>query len=47
MKNRDDASYYHIATVVDDAAVKTLQSREFLRPTRPRPARWPPAARSR
>ena len=31
MKNRDDSSYYHIATVVDDAAVKTLQSREFFK----------------
>ncbi len=31
MKNRDDSSYYHIATVVDEAAVKTLQSREFFR----------------
>src|ERR1700750_2277313 len=31
MKNRDDSSYYHIASVVDDAAVKTLQSREFFK----------------
>jgi hypothetical protein len=31
MKNRDDSSYYHIASVVDDAAVKELQSREFFK----------------
>ena len=31
MKNRDDSSYFHLASVVDDAAVKTLQSREFFK----------------
>ena len=31
MKNRDDADYYHLATVVDEQAVKTLQSREFFK----------------
>ena len=31
MKNRDDSSYYHIASVADDAAVKILQSREFFK----------------
>jgi hypothetical protein len=31
MKNRDDASYFHLAAAADDAAVKTLQSRDFFR----------------
>jgi hypothetical protein len=30
MKNRDGADYYHLATVVDDETVKTLQSRAFF-----------------
>ena len=31
MKNRDDADYYHLAGVLDEQAVKTLQSREFFK----------------
>ena len=31
MKNRDDSSYSHLAGAADDAAVKTLQSRDFFR----------------
>ena len=31
MKNRDDPSYFHLASVMDDAAVKTLQSRDFFK----------------
>jgi len=31
MKNRDDASYFHLASAADDAAVKALQSRDFFR----------------
>ena len=31
MKNRDDANYFHLASAVDDAAVKTLQSRAFFK----------------
>jgi hypothetical protein len=31
MKNRDDAGYFHLASVADDAAVKTLQSRDFFK----------------
>jgi hypothetical protein len=31
MKNRDDASYFHLAAAADDAAIKTLQSRDFFR----------------
>jgi len=31
MKNRDDASYFHLAAAADDAAVKTLQSRDFFK----------------
>jgi hypothetical protein len=31
MKNRDDASYFHLATTADDQAVKTLQSRDFFK----------------
>ena len=31
MKNRDDNSYFHFASVTDDAAQKTLQSRDFFK----------------
>jgi len=31
MKNRDDASYFHLAAAADEAAVKTLQSRDFFK----------------
>ena len=31
MKNRDDQSYFHLAAASDDAAVKTLQSRDFFK----------------
>jgi hypothetical protein len=31
MKNRDDGSYFHIASVTDEAAQKTLQSRDFFK----------------
>ena len=31
MKNRDDASYFHLAAAADEAAVKALQSRDFFR----------------
>ena len=31
MKNRDDSGYFHLASAADDAAVKTLQSRDFFR----------------
>jgi hypothetical protein len=31
MKNRDDSSYYHLATAADDQAVKTLQQRDFFK----------------
>jgi hypothetical protein len=31
MKNRDDTSYFHLAAAADDAAVKTLQSRDFFK----------------
>jgi hypothetical protein len=31
MKGRDDSSYFHLAAPVDDAAVKTLQSRDFFK----------------
>ena len=31
MKNRDDSSYFHLAGVTDDAAVKALQSRDFFK----------------
>ena len=31
MKNRDDSSYFHLAAAADDAAVKTLQSRDFFK----------------
>jgi hypothetical protein len=30
MKNRDGSDYYHLATVVDDGAVKALQARAFF-----------------
>ena len=30
MKNRDDSSYVHLAAAADDAAIKTLQSRDFF-----------------
>ena len=31
MKNRDDTSYYHLAAAADEQAIKTLQSRDFLK----------------
>lgn len=31
MKNRDDASYFHLAAAADEAAVNTLQSRDFFK----------------
>jgi hypothetical protein len=31
MKNRDDSSYFHLAAATDEAAVKTLQSRDFFK----------------
>ena len=31
MKNRDDNSYFHLASVTDEAAQKTLQSRDFFK----------------
>jgi hypothetical protein len=31
MKNRDDSSYFHLAAATDDAAVKSLQSRDFFK----------------
>jgi hypothetical protein len=31
MKNRDDSSYYHLASAVDDQVIKTLQSRDFFK----------------
>jgi hypothetical protein len=31
MKNRDDASYYHLAAAADEAAIKNLQSRDFFK----------------
>ena len=31
MKNRDDGSYFHLASVTDDDAQKTLQSRDFFK----------------
>jgi hypothetical protein len=31
MKNRDDASYFHLASAADDAAIKALQQREFFK----------------
>lgn len=31
LKNRDDGHYFHLAGVTDDAAQKTLQSRDFFK----------------
>jgi hypothetical protein len=31
MKNRDDASYFHVAAAADEQAVKTLQARDFFK----------------
>ena len=31
LKSRDDGNYFHLASVSDDAAQKTLQSRDFFR----------------
>ncbi len=31
MKNRDDCSYYHLAAADDEAAIKTLQGRDFFK----------------
>jgi hypothetical protein len=31
MKNRDDASYFHLAAAADDEAIKTLQARDFFK----------------
>ena len=31
MKSRDDSSYFHLAAVADEQAVKTLQSRDFFK----------------
>jgi hypothetical protein len=31
MKTKDDSDYYHIASPTDDAAVKTLQGRDFFK----------------
>jgi len=31
LKNRDDGSYFHLASVADEAAQKTLQSRDFFK----------------
>jgi len=31
MKNRDDQNYFHLAAADDDAAVKTLQQRDFFK----------------
>ncbi|MCK1425685.1 hypothetical protein IVB14_27930 [Bradyrhizobium sp. 180] len=31
LKHRDDGSYIHLASVMDDTAQKTLQSRDFFR----------------
>ncbi|MBR1129525.1 hypothetical protein JQ592_14630 [Bradyrhizobium iriomotense] len=31
LKARDDGSYFHLASASDDAAQKTLQSRDFFR----------------
>ncbi|WP_262049253.1 hypothetical protein [Bradyrhizobium sp. Bra78] len=31
LKNRDDNSYFHLVSVADDAAQKTLQSRDFFK----------------
>ena len=31
MKNRGDNSYFHLAGAADDAAIRTLQSRDFFK----------------
>jgi hypothetical protein len=31
MKNRDDTSYFHLASAADDAAIKALQQRDFFK----------------
>ena len=31
MKNRDDASYTHLAAAADEQAIKTLQGRDFFK----------------
>jgi len=31
LKNRDDGHYFHLASVTDEAAQKTLQSRDFFK----------------
>ena len=31
LKNRDDSSYFHLASAADDQAVKTLQQRDFFK----------------
>ncbi len=31
MKNRHDSSYFHLAAVTDDAALNSLQSRDFFK----------------
>lgn len=31
MKNRDDSGYFHLAAAAEEAAVKTLQSRDFFK----------------
>lgn len=31
MKNRDDSSYFHLASAADDEAVKTLQQRDYFK----------------
>jgi hypothetical protein len=31
MKSRDDSSYVHLAAAADDAAIETLQSRDFFK----------------
>ena len=31
MKNRDDTSYFHLASAADDAAIKALQQRDFCK----------------
>ena len=31
MKIRDEPCYYHVATAIDDEAIKTLQQREFFK----------------
>lgn len=31
LKNRDDSSYFHLASAADESAVKTLQGRDFFK----------------